>query len=293
MKLGIGLPHMMPDGLTRKKFIEWARLADEAGFHSLGTLDRLNYDSWDVLTVLAGAATVTERIRLSTCVMVLPARNEAAVAKQVAVIDRLSDGRVELGVGVGARQDDFDVLGGSMARRGPRLRQQVARMRAIWAESRRSGLEEGINGPAPVQEPGVPILIGGMAESAVKRALEIGDGYVFGGGTPLEAVGAQLPVLREQAAALGKTSFRFSKIQYCGVGEPDAVLKTAGAQILRYYRNPNLDPAKMVVRGPSEVIAEFAEAAARTGLDELILLPQVPELEQVELIGRDVLPAYR
>jgi len=46
---------MMPDGLTRKKFIEWARLADEAGFHSLGTLDRLNYDSWDVLTVLAGA----------------------------------------------------------------------------------------------------------------------------------------------------------------------------------------------------------------------------------------------
>ena len=87
MKLGIYLPTMMPYGLTGQLAVDWARLADQAGFHVLATLDRPNYDSWEGLSTLAGVATVTNRIRLSTMSLQLPPRNEVLVAKQAAVID--------------------------------------------------------------------------------------------------------------------------------------------------------------------------------------------------------------
>lgn len=293
MKLGIGLPQMMPWGLDRRLFLDWARLADEAGFHALGTLDRPNYDSWEVLTALAAAAAVTERVRLVTSVLVLPIRNEVDVAKQAAVIDRISDGRFDLGVGIGGRPDDFEAMGADWARRGPRLRGQVARMREIWSASGASDADQGILGPAPVQKPGIPVIVGGQTEPAIRRAVEIGDGFFFGGGVPAAAVAEQLPKLREQAAAQGKRNYLFYKIQYCAVGDPEAVLKEAAHDLLRYYRNPNMPFDKMVVRGDTDVLRENARQLAETGLDVLIYLPAVLDLKQVERIAEDVLPAYR
>ncbi len=293
MKLGIGLPQMMPWGLDRRLFLDWARLADEAGFHALGTLDRANYDSWEVLASLAAAAAVTERARLVTSVLVLPIRNEVQVAKEAAVIDRISGGRLDLGLGIGNRPDDYEALGADWARRGPRLRRQVARMREVWAESRRSDAGTGILGPAPLQEPGIPILLGGGAEPAVRRAIEVGDGFFFAGATPAPAVAEQLPKLREQAAAAGKPGFLFYKIQYCAVGDPEAVLKEAAHDLLRYYRNPNMPFDRIVVRGGTEVLRENARQLAATGLDVLIYLPAVLDIRQVERIAEDVLPDYR
>lgn len=282
----------MPYGLDGRLFLDWARLADEAGFHALGTLDRPNYDSWDVLTSLAAAAAVTQRVRLVTSVLVLPIRNEVDVAKQSAVIDQISGGRLDLGVGVGARPDDFEVMGSTWAGRGPRLRHQVARMREIWSQAQGATPDHGPNGPAPKQRPGIPILVGGTAESAVKRAVEVGDGYVFGGGVPPAVVAEQLPAIRERARAAGRPNFLFYKIQYCAVGEPEDVLSRASHDLLRYYRNPNMPFDRMVVRGGTEVLVENARQCQEAGLDLLIYLPAVLELKQVEAIARDVLPAY-
>jgi Luciferase-like monooxygenase len=75
MKLGIGLPNTMAHETDRRLMLEWARLAEEAGFHELGTIDKPNYDSWDPLATLAGVAGVTERIRLATTILQLPPRN--------------------------------------------------------------------------------------------------------------------------------------------------------------------------------------------------------------------------
>lgn len=293
MKLGIGLPQMMPWGLDRKLFLDWTRLADEAGFHAVGTLDRPNYDSWDALTTLAAAASVTEHVRLVTSILVLPIRNEVEIAKRTAVIDQISGGRVDLGVGIGSRPDDYEAEGADWHRRGSRLREQVARMRQIWADSRASDPGQGILGPAPLQEPGIPIIVGGAAEPAVARAVEIGDGFFFGGGVPPAAVAEQLPKLRERAEANGRRDYRFYKIQYCAVGEPDRVIEEAGRELLRYYRNPNMPFDKMVVRGSTDVLRENARQFAELGLDLLIYLPTLRDMSQVELIARDVLPDYR
>ena len=153
------IPNAMPFGLERSFFLDWVRLADEAGFDTLGTLDRPNYDMWDPLVSLAAAAAVTERIRLATTTLPLPNRNEVLVAKQAAVIDRLSGGRLTLGVSLGSRPDDYQALGATLEYRVTRFRQQIATLRQVWAQARQSDREHGVLGPPPVQDPGPPIWL--------------------------------------------------------------------------------------------------------------------------------------
>src|SRR5207302_6736375 len=88
MKLGIGLPNTLVPDVNRGMFLDCARAADHAGFHSFGTIDRPSQDVWDPLIALAAAAAVTERVRLATTLLQLPNRNEVVVAKMAAVIDR-------------------------------------------------------------------------------------------------------------------------------------------------------------------------------------------------------------
>jgi alkanesulfonate monooxygenase SsuD/methylene tetrahydromethanopterin reductase-like flavin-dependent oxidoreductase (luciferase family) len=282
----------MPWGLDRTLLLEWARRADAVGFHSLGTLDRPNYDSWESLTTLAAAAAVTERIRLATTILQLSNRNETLVAKQAAVVDRLSEGRLDLGLAPGMREDDFAVFGADLSdRRG--FRRQVARVREVWQLARESTAEHGNVGPAPVQDPGPPIWIGAATPGGIQRATEIADAFVFTAALPPEKIGEMIPDLRERAHANGKTDFAFHAVAYCGVGDPDEVLAVARSQLLRYYRNPDMPFDKIVHRGSIDDIAAVARRYADTGVDSLILLPQVPELAQLDVLADGVLPEYR
>jgi alkanesulfonate monooxygenase SsuD/methylene tetrahydromethanopterin reductase-like flavin-dependent oxidoreductase (luciferase family) len=163
VRLGLGLPNNSPHELSPGRLLDWARVADDAGFETLATVDRPNYDLWDPLTTLAAVAAVTRRARLATYVLVLPPRNEVLVAKQAAVIDVLSEGRLELGVALGSRIDDYEVFGATPEHRVTRLREQITRIREIWAHARGSTADHGVCGPAPIQNP-PPIILGGIAE---------------------------------------------------------------------------------------------------------------------------------
>src|SRR5215210_8821373 len=101
MDVGIGLPSAVR-GVDRRGIVDWARRADEAGFASLGTLDRLVYPNFESIVALSAAAAVTERIRLVTDILIAPLRsNTALLAKQAATIDHLSGGRLVLGLSPG------------------------------------------------------------------------------------------------------------------------------------------------------------------------------------------------
>ena len=104
----------------------------------LGTIDKPNFDSWEPLITLAGVAGVTERIRLATTILQLPPRNEVLVAKQAAVVDQLSGGRLTLGIAQGGREDDYEILGAVGKGRSARFEEQVRRIREIWANARTS-----------------------------------------------------------------------------------------------------------------------------------------------------------
>jgi len=218
----------------RRLMLDWARLADQAGFHELAVIDKPNYDSWDPLATLAAAAAVTERARLATTILQLPNRDEVLVTKQAATIDRVSNGRLDLGVAVGGRKDDFDVFGAPFGNRGRKLEKQITRIREIWTQARAAGKDQGVLGPAPVQEPGPPIWVGGIAEKAIGRAVRIGDGFIFGT-AGIQIMAQYTPMIRQAAAANGKTNFTIAGLAYAAVGDnPTKALEEATHHVLRY-----------------------------------------------------------
>src|SRR3954466_3461261 len=119
MNVGIGLPSTIP-GVDRESLLAWARKAEERGFSTLGTLDRIVYGNYESLIALAAAAAVTERIKLATDILIAPLRaNTALLAKQAATIDHLAGAdRVVLGLAPGGRPDDYEHSGVDFSKRG-------------------------------------------------------------------------------------------------------------------------------------------------------------------------------
>jgi alkanesulfonate monooxygenase SsuD/methylene tetrahydromethanopterin reductase-like flavin-dependent oxidoreductase (luciferase family) len=292
MKLGIGLPNTLAHEADRRLMLNWARLADDAGFHVLGTIDKPNYDSWDPLATLAGVAGVTERIRLATTILQLPPRNEVLVAKQAATVDQLSGGRLDLGLGQGGREDDFQALDAEFSGRGPRFERQVARIREIWARARESTADHGEVGPAPVQSPGPPIVVGALQPKGVERAARVADAFIFGTAGSA-AMKERAPGIREAFEANGKPDVTISGLAYVAVGDdPAKALKEGAHHVLRYYGQLWTEPENLIHHGPATKIAEEL-AAYEEALDVLIVFPEIPDLEQVSRLAEHVLPAYR
>src|SRR3954454_13255141 len=132
MDVGIGLPATIP-GVQRDQLLEWARRAEARGFSSLGTLDRIVYGNYEPLIALAAAAAVTARIRLATTILIAPYRvNAALLAKQAASVDRLSGGRLVLGMAVGGREDDYEASGVDFGTRGRRFDTMLDEMVRAW-----------------------------------------------------------------------------------------------------------------------------------------------------------------
>jgi alkanesulfonate monooxygenase SsuD/methylene tetrahydromethanopterin reductase-like flavin-dependent oxidoreductase (luciferase family) len=174
MKIGIGLPNALP-GIDGPALLDWARRAEDRGFSTLATIDRLVYDSYDPLTVLAAAAAVTTRITLATTVLLAPLHtNHVGLAKQAASLDRLAGGRLLLGLAPGPREDDFAAAGVSFRRRGADLDRLLDRVTAIWRDPKAE------IGPKPATPGGPPLLFGRFSPPAFRRVASHGTGWVSG-----------------------------------------------------------------------------------------------------------------
>ena len=173
MDVSIGLPNAVP-GTTGEELTEWARRAEARGFKSLGTIDRIAYPNYEVLISLAAAAAVTERIGLCTSVLLGPLRaNAVMLAKQALSLQALSNGRFTLGIGLGGRDDDFELAGLSTEGRGKYLDSMLSRMDEVW-----EGDEIGPDVAAPT------VIIGGGVDASFERAAKYGAGWIAGGSPP-------------------------------------------------------------------------------------------------------------
>ena len=182
MDIGIGLPNTVP-GTEGRRLIDWAKNAEGAGFSTLGTIGRIVYQNYEELVALSAAAAVTSRIRLTTSVLLAPLySNTALFAKQAASLDRLSGGRLVLGLGLGGRDDDFAASALPTTGKGRRLDQQLTEMKRIWSGERYG--YAGAIGPEPVRRGGPELILGGSAEASFRRVALLGDGWIMGGGTP-------------------------------------------------------------------------------------------------------------
>jgi len=163
----------------------------------------------DPLVWLAYVAAVTKKIRLATGIVILPQRHPLYVAKEVATLDVLSNGRVIFGIGVGWLQEEFDALGIPFAERAGRTAEMVRAIRSLWkdeAEPFRGKFHHWKkleSHPKPVQKPGVPIVVGGHTELAARRAARYGDGF-FPGVADEEKLIWLLDVMRDECRKLGR-----------------------------------------------------------------------------------------
>lgn len=159
----------------------------------------------DPLIWLAFAAAAAPTLRLGTCILIVPQRNPLILAKELATLDQLSGGRVELGLGVGWMREEFDALGVPWERRGARNDEYIAAMRALWAAPHAEFHGDFVNfdpvtcSPRPVQD-SIPVLVGGDTDVAIRRAVRLADGYFPGEGDP-ERLGALIQRLRAAAEA--------------------------------------------------------------------------------------------
>jgi len=194
MKFGVALPNYGPQG-TPENITRIAKLAESLGYDSIWATDHVLpsklFESpynhiYEPLTVLSFLASITERVRLGTSILVLPLRNPALVAKTVASLDSLCRGRVILGIGVGAGEDDrleFQHVGPNFADRGRRTNEYIRAMRELWCSPEPRFTGQYVNfadvaaSPKPVQAGGPLIWIGGKSDAALARAAALGDGW--------------------------------------------------------------------------------------------------------------------
>ncbi|MEV7601777.1 LLM class flavin-dependent oxidoreductase [Kitasatospora sp. NPDC089797] len=281
MEIGVGLPTTVPDK-SGPELAEWARRAEQHGFASLGVLDRLVYDNYESLVSLAAAAAVTERIRLSTTILIAGYRGGAALlAKQAATLDAISGGRLVLGVAAGGRADDYTATGADYEGRGAGLDRLLRELQEIWAGEGPNGAV----GPRPAGSGGIPLLVGGHSARGMRRAAAFGTGWIAGG----NSVTAYAELVRRAKAAwtaAGRTERpRMVSLVYACLG-PDAG-RVAGSYLREYYSfvGPKAERTASGVLVDAGALRETAQAYADAGCDELILLPCTADLKQVELLA--------
>jgi alkanesulfonate monooxygenase SsuD/methylene tetrahydromethanopterin reductase-like flavin-dependent oxidoreductase (luciferase family) len=283
MQIGIGLPGTIP-GVQGKLILDWAKRADAGPFSSLGNLDRLVYPNYESLITLSAAAAVTQRIRLVTTILIAPLHNAGMLAKQAASLDALSGGRLTLGLGVGGREDDFRAAPSPFHERGKRFEEQLTIMQRAWT-GQPLAADIGPVGPPPVQQGGPEILIGGYSPAAIKRIARWGNGFISGGAGPeMSRQGYQLA--QETWTAAGRAGKpRFVGGTYFALGPMAA--ERAGNYIRNYYAFMGTRADQMASMIPStvEAVKGVIQAYAETGMDELVLWPCIPDLDQVDRLA--------
>ncbi|WP_031523651.1 TIGR03619 family F420-dependent LLM class oxidoreductase [Streptomyces sp. NRRL F-5123] len=219
MRFGVNLPNYGP-ATTPASMLEWARRLEDLGYHQLMVSDHVASTSevetlfpapfYDPFTVLAWLAGATSRVRLGTTVTILPYRHPLLVARQVANIDRLSEGRFVFGAAAGWAPGEFAALGVPYARRGARSNEYLRVMKAFWTQDVIEHDGEFVSfgpvrtGPRPVRPGGPEIWIGGHSAGALQRAVRYGDAWHPTSVTADWLVHAGVPALRDIAKRLNR-----------------------------------------------------------------------------------------
>jgi alkanesulfonate monooxygenase SsuD/methylene tetrahydromethanopterin reductase-like flavin-dependent oxidoreductase (luciferase family) len=278
--ISIGLPNTLDH--TGPLMGDWARRAEERGFTSLGTIDRIVYPNYDTITSLAVAAGATSRIGLLSGILLAPLYPPVWLAKAAASLDAMSGGRLTIGVGVGGRADDFTAMGVPMEQRGRIMDRTLEMMRTVFAG-------EALPGDAfPVASHGRPkLLIGGTSDAAVRRTTQYGQGWIAGGGGP-DQIGPMIDKVRRAWHDAGRDGApRIAALAYYGLTD-----ETVSRRSLQTYYGFLGDFAGMIadsaLRTPQR-LREAVKAYEAVGVDELIFDPTVPALDEVDRLADVVL----
>jgi len=268
--IGFGVP-VSGSWATPGNVIRVARRAEALGYHALWTFQRLLSPvdaAWgemyrsvlDPVVSLAFLAGVTERVRLGTAVVNLPFVSPVVLAKQFATLDIVSNGRLDVGLGLAWADEEFAATGTPTARRGRRAEEYLDVLKTLWTRQVVEHAGEFYRvppmraEPKPVQRPHPPILLGGSAPPALRRAGRIADGWISGSAADLNPIRDGVRVVRAAAEEVGRdpSGLRF-------VCRGAVQVRPAGGA-----------PRRPLAGTPDQIRADFADLAA-LGVTELFI----------------------
>src|SRR5712671_3265157 len=287
---GIAVPNFtaypqMPDV---KALVEYGVRMEHLGFDSLWVWDHIllgvepNFPIIESLTLLTAIAARTNKIKLGTGILVLPMRNPVILAKQLACMDLLSDGRLLMGMASGWYRREFNAIGVPFEQRGKIPHHDIP---------------AGVMFPKPVQKPHPPILIGGYVDRVLKRAATVGDGWLTYFYRP-ESFAKSWAKVRDFAQAAGK--------------DPDMLMNGAQLPIM-------IGKSRAAVEGPmmewlgkewdyaswsdstkdsaiigtvDECVAQLKEHLA-AGVQKIIFVPYRYEMSQIEIVANEIIPRLK
>ena len=274
MTVGVALPQMAT-GLDRDRLVAWCRGIDEGPFSSISAGERITFHNLDGFTLCSAAAALTSRVRILVNVVVLPWHAPAMVAKELASLDVVSGGRVEIAVGVGGRQQDYAALGSPFAGRHGRLDDAVHELRRLWTGGAAADGES--VGPSPVQVGGPPVLASAMGPKSLARAARWADGV--SGFTLLGDAAEAARLFRATEAAWGEAGRSDAPRHVTGsfVALGDGAKETLQGFAEAYLRVFSPDLAKGLAEAmplhDATRLVDLLDAVEAEGADEFIVVP--------------------
>jgi probable F420-dependent oxidoreductase len=302
MRFAISIPQFYSDGeFDPVTFRGYCSRVEELGYDSGWTQESTLSASPQLgpIETMTYAAACTRRLRLGCVVFVTTLHSPAHLAKSIATLDQLSGGRIEVGVGTGGKHRPFGAFGITGDRYVARFTEGLEVMKALWTQPSVTfdgefwQLNDAAMEPKPVQKPYPPLWFGANSESALRRAVRLGDGFFGAGSTPTERFAEQVQVVRAALRESGRDSAEFpiAKRLYIAVDDNTSRARSRINDAMeRIYgrRVPDIEAA-CVAGTPAECAAEVAKAA-EAGAELILFTTMFNEGEQAERLAAEVIP---
>lgn len=285
MRISMTLPQMVPD-YTRSTTLDWCREVDAGPFHSLACGERVTWRNQEMMVLLSAAAALTERVMIYPTVVVSPMHGTGLLAKQLATLDVLSDGRLIVGLGVGGREQDYRAAEAPFRRRYARMDEQAAELRRLWSGEAAFPDTDPI-GPPPVQPGGPKLLAGSQGPKSLARAAQWADGICAQlMAAPIETVADDVTKFGQAWADAGRDTKPYVTTGFWYSLDPDdplGVLQNYAREYAEIFGPEIADwmANTQTVAGP-EAFASAVETCRASGVDELVLVPTSSDLSELE-----------
>jgi probable F420-dependent oxidoreductase len=296
----------MPDAMA---LVEYGVKMEQLGFDSLWVWDHIllgvdpNFPIVDSLSLLTAIAARTTRIRLGTGILVLPLRNPVVLAKQLASMDQLSNGRLLMGMASGWYKREFDAVGVPFDKRGKIMDENLDILTRFWTEDMVKGewthhkIPAGVMWPKPVQKPRPPILIGGYVDRVLQRAAVTGDGWLTYFYRP-ESFATAWAKIRAYAVEGGKnpdTLLNAAQLPI-RIGRSRAEVESGMMEWLGKewdYASWSESTKDSAILGSVDECVEQLKAHLDVGVQKIIFVPYKYEMAQIETIAREIIPRLK
>jgi len=301
IELAVSIPQTFPGRPADPVFIrKYLERAEALGFHSAWVVEQIvgAIPSLAPIELLTYAAALTTRMRLGSAVLLTALRDPVHAAKSLTTLDHLSGGRLMVGVGLGAQPALYPAYGLTAERRAARFAEGIEVMKRLWTEPRVTfegrffRLNNLAQEPKPVQQPHPPLWFGAHHPNALKRAVELGDGFMGAGSLSTAKFADEVTLLRAllSEAKRDPAAFPIAKRVYIAVDRDKA---RAGKRLTEwfggFYGRPQMAEEVSIWGTPGECADGLAKLAA-AGAGMVMLNPVFDDMEHLEIFASEIVP---